>query len=80
MLRDFRVLDLTDERGFLAGKILGDLGANVVKVEAPGGSEHEKCVRCWHHREDVGMNQEHPELCKRCVSNVTGDGEIRHYA
>ena len=37
MLSDFRVLDLTDERGFLAGKILGDLGADVVKVEAPGG-------------------------------------------
>ncbi len=37
MLSDFRVLDLTDERGFLAGKILGDMGADVIKVEAPGG-------------------------------------------
>jgi crotonobetainyl-CoA:carnitine CoA-transferase CaiB-like acyl-CoA transferase len=37
LLSDFRVLDLSDERGFLAGKILGDLGADVVKVEAPGG-------------------------------------------
>ena len=37
MLSGFRVLDLTDERGFLAGKILADLGADVVKVEAPGG-------------------------------------------
>lgn len=37
MLRDLRILDLTDERGFLAGKILADLGADVIKVEAPGG-------------------------------------------
>ena len=37
MLSPYRVLDLTDERGFLAGKILGDLGADVVKVEPPGG-------------------------------------------
>jgi benzylsuccinate CoA-transferase BbsE subunit len=37
MLDALRVLDLTDESGFLAGKILGDLGADVVKVEPPGG-------------------------------------------
>ncbi len=43
-------------------------------------SEHPKCVRCWHHREDVGTNAEHPELCGRCVENVAGKGEVRHYA
>ena len=32
-----RVLDLTREPGFLAGKLLGDLGADVVQVEPPGG-------------------------------------------
>lgn len=37
LLDPFRVLDLTDELGFLCGKILGDLGADVVKVERPGG-------------------------------------------
>jgi crotonobetainyl-CoA:carnitine CoA-transferase CaiB-like acyl-CoA transferase len=37
MLDGIRVLDLSDERGFLAGKILGDLGADVVKIEPPGG-------------------------------------------
>ena len=31
------VLDLSQEPGWLAGKILGDLGADVVKVEPPGG-------------------------------------------
>jgi crotonobetainyl-CoA:carnitine CoA-transferase CaiB-like acyl-CoA transferase len=31
------VIDLTDRRGWLAGRILADLGATVVKVEQPGG-------------------------------------------
>ncbi|RDV29315.1 isoleucine--tRNA ligase [Alteromonas aestuariivivens] len=43
-------------------------------------SEGAKCVRCWHHREDVGSQTEHPELCQRCVTNVDGSGEVRHYA
>ena len=38
LLSPYRVLDLTDERGLLCGKILGDLGADVVQVEPPGGS------------------------------------------
>ena len=37
MLSPYRVLDLTDERGQFAGKLLGDLGADVVKVEPPEG-------------------------------------------
>ncbi|MEK7354761.1 MAG: CoA transferase [Chloroflexota bacterium] len=37
MLSPYRVLDLTDEKGLLSGKILGDLGADVIKVERPGG-------------------------------------------
>ena len=48
-----------------------------VKVAA---SEQAKCDRCWHHREDVGVNTAHPELCGRCVDNVEGDGEKRLYA
>ncbi len=43
-------------------------------------SEHARCVRCWHRREDVGSHDTHPELCGRCVVNVDGEGESRHYA
>lgn len=43
-------------------------------------SENAKCDRCWHHREDVGQNEQHPELCGRCVENVDGAGEVRAFA
>lgn len=43
-------------------------------------STHGKCERCWHVREDVGTNAEHPTLCGRCVSNLHGDGEARTHA
>jgi isoleucyl-tRNA synthetase len=63
--------------------------ATAVEARLPGGgtihimaqaSNHAKCVRCWHHRADVGSNSEHPELCGRCVENVAADGEARRYA
>ena len=38
MLTPYTVLDLTDERGELAGMLLGDMGADVIKVEPPKGS------------------------------------------
>jgi len=43
-------------------------------------SKYNKCVRCWHHHEEVGFNEMHPELCERCIENVDGEGETRQYA
>ena len=43
-------------------------------------SAHTKCDRCWHYREDVGVNAEHPSICGRCVSNLFGQGEQRTHA
>ncbi len=43
-------------------------------------SEHNKCSRCWHHREDVGTNSDHPELCGRCLENIGTTGETRRFA
>ncbi len=37
-----------------------------------------KCIRCWHHRADVGADPAHPEICTRCVANL-GDGERRRW-
>jgi crotonobetainyl-CoA:carnitine CoA-transferase CaiB-like acyl-CoA transferase len=36
-LAGLRVLELADEKGQFCGKLLGDLGADVVKIEPPGG-------------------------------------------
>ena len=60
-----------------------DKGGDITEVDGlrveVKKSEHAKCVRCWHHRADVGANAEHPELCLRCVDNVEGDGEPREF-
>ncbi len=37
MLSPYRALDLTDEKGLICGKMLGDLGADVIKIERPSG-------------------------------------------
>jgi len=52
------------------------VGEHQVIIEATP-AEGEKCARCWHRRTDVGQDNSHPELCARCVSNVTSNGESR---
>ncbi len=54
-------------------------GAEGLKVQVVA-SENTKCVRCWHHQPDVGSHAGHEELCGRCVTNVDGEGEVRHFA
>lgn len=38
MLSHYRILDLADHRGLIAGMILADLGADVIAVEPPHGN------------------------------------------
>ena len=38
LLGPYRVLDLTEGGGLIGGKILADMGADVIKFEKPGGS------------------------------------------
>ena len=41
-------------------------------------SQQSKCVRCWQRREDVGDEKTHPELCQRCVTNITDPAGWSH--
>jgi isoleucyl-tRNA synthetase len=43
-------------------------------------SREVKCVRCWQRRPDVGVSADHPELCGRCVGNLSLPGESRRYS
>ncbi len=61
--------------------------AKVTKVAAEADetivvtpSSATKCERCWHWRDDVGIDRQHPTLCGRCVSNLFGAGEPRTVA
>jgi isoleucyl-tRNA synthetase len=79
------VLITSDARLYLAGEPPKEaqhytLSSNDELWISVSASSHAKCVRCWHHREDVGKDATHPELCGRCVENVAGDGEARQFA
>ena len=54
MLERYRCLDLCDDKGSFAGKLLGDMGADVIKVEKPGG-DHSRKIGPFYHK------QAHPE-------------------
>jgi benzylsuccinate CoA-transferase BbsE subunit len=47
MLKGCRALDLTNQDGFLCGKILADLGADVIKIEPPQGDPARKTGPFW---------------------------------
>ena len=72
---------LAEELRFLF--ISGDVTVNAVQADEvfvlAQPTAKTKCVRCWHHRADVGANAAHPELCGRCVSNIEGPGEKRKW-
>ncbi len=80
---ELRFVLITSEASVQA---LAERPAEASATDDPGlavlikASPHAKCVRCWHHRADVGAHGEHPELCGRCVENVAGGGEPRHFA
>jgi isoleucyl-tRNA synthetase len=57
---------------------IDEKSSEAIESEIPGlfiqasASKYDKCVRCWHHRKDVGSHEKHPELCERCISSVDG--------
>ncbi|WP_044619173.1 isoleucine--tRNA ligase [Gynuella sunshinyii] len=80
---EFRFVTMTSEAHIHP---LTEAPADAVSTDIDGlkisihASSHAKCVRCYHHREDVGQHTDHPEVCGRCVENIDGAGEIRRYA
>ena len=63
MLSGYRVLDLCDDRGFIAGFMLAQMGAEVVMVEPQEGLRHR-------HRGPYVEGIEHPD---RSLSHLTQD-------
>jgi crotonobetainyl-CoA:carnitine CoA-transferase CaiB-like acyl-CoA transferase len=76
-LTGLRVLELADEKGQFCGKLMADLGADVIKIEPPGG-EHtrivgpflddiphrERSLSFWHYntsKRGITLNLETPE-------------------
>jgi isoleucyl-tRNA synthetase len=64
---------------FITGDVTVEQGSATDVVIAAVVSAKPKCIRCWHHREDVGAHADHPEICGRCISNVDGPGEERKW-
>ncbi|MBW2061370.1 MAG: CoA transferase [Deltaproteobacteria bacterium] len=52
MLSPYRVLDLTDEKALLCGKLMGDMGADVIKIERPGGDSARNIGPFYHDEVD----------------------------
>ncbi len=71
---DLRFVMITSEAQLIAVDSLQQVEISVT------ASTHQKCDRCWHYRQDVGNNHDHPTLCNRCMSNLFGAGEERQYA
>ena len=79
---ELRFVLITSDVTIVAGEASTDAVATEVEglsvvVESSNG---EKCERCWHHRDEVGSVEAHLTLCGRCITNVEGAGEERHYA
>lgn len=68
MLGGYRVLDCTDRLGWLAGRILADLGADVVKVEPPGATLDDP---------DWQANNVNKRLLTLDLDDVAGRGAFR---
>ncbi|MEZ5235125.1 MAG: CoA transferase [Acidimicrobiales bacterium] len=73
MLSPYRVLDLTDDRGHLAGMLFAQLGAEVILVEPPGGNRSRRAADPGHEVYDRGKASvvlEDPTLLDRLAAGA----------
>ncbi|MBA3485943.1 MAG: class I tRNA ligase family protein, partial [Lysobacter sp.] len=73
MVDELRFLLISGDVSLLADDSVKDIAV------AAAATTKTKCVRCWHHRADVGTHAGHPLLCERCVENLDGVGEDRRW-
>src|SRR5437867_11230002 len=80
-LTGIRVIELADEQAEYCGLTLAGLGADVVKVEPPGGSPTRRIGPFYQDREDRERslffwqyNPESARSCSTCVSRKTEIG------
>ena len=63
IVSDLQILDEVPENSEYAFKSSEITGLIVTVNKAPG----HKCERCWTYRKTVGMNEDHPTICSRCI-------------
>ena len=78
-LRFVLITSTADVKPLKSGLTAIDIGDEKMAVSAVK-SPYEKCGRCWHYRQEVGSDAQHSDLCQRCIDNIEGEGEIRHFA
>ncbi|MDB5848680.1 MAG: isoleucine-tRNA ligase [Rhodoferax sp.] len=71
---------LGDDLKFVFITSVAELASGEALAIAVKTSTDVKCERCWHYRDDIGVDAAHPTLCGRCTSNLFGDGETRTIA
>ncbi len=54
---------------FIVSCVEVERGSPDIYVDRADGK---KCVRCWNWRKDVGEDEQHPQLCARCVDVIKG--------
>ena len=69
LLSPYRLLELADEQGYMCGKLMADMGADVVKIEPPGG-DPSRCLGPFFHDEP------HPEKSLSWFAFNTGKRSV----
>ena len=69
LLSPYRVLDLADEQGYMCGKLMADMGADVLKIEPPGGDPSRRFGPFFH-------DEPHPEKSLSWFAFNTGKRSV----